>query len=59
MTPRSKDYRNLCKDLKFLDLRIVCIKAILDDIFIDFRFTFCCWFTSYILFCFCFGFSNI
>ena len=29
-------------------LRIVCIKAVLDELFIDFRVIFCCWFTSYI-----------
>ena len=31
----------------------------LRQLFIDFEFTFCCWFTSHILFCFCFVFSNI
>ena len=32
------------------DFRMVCIKAILDELFIDFRLTFCCWFPIYILF---------
>ena len=53
MTPKWKDYRNPCKDLKFLICALHVSKPS------DFIFTFCCWFLSYILFCFCFGFSNI
>ena len=40
-------------------LRTGCIKAILDYLCADFIVIICCWFKSYILFCFCFKFSNI
>ena len=49
MTPKWKSYRNPCKNFEFLICALYVLKLSQTNYF---KFTFCCWFTSYILFCF-------
>ena len=50
---------NLLNTRELRDLYILCAKAVLDKLLVDFRVINCCWLTIYIVVCFRFRFEEI